>query len=384
MPHRQLHISGDDIEVTAGPGKARYKASQMSDGERAIFYMIGQALVADENSAMIVDEPELHVHRSIMSKLWDELEAARPDCAFVFITHDLEFAAARIAQKFVIRDFDPAPLWTIDVVPEETGFDQELTTLILGSRRPVLFVEGRESSLDTAIYRCCFPDWTVIARGSCEQVIHSVVTMRANKSLTRVTCSGIVDADDYTAPDRTNLDTLGVAVLPVSEVENLILLPSVSRAIAETEGYESSELDSVLEKLKSAIFATLDVPGSIDEVVARYARRRIDRALKKVDLSEAKTPAAIAAEYRSQTGALDIHGIVQSAEKRIRDSVGTKDLPGLLANYDNKGLMALAAANLKRTKLSAFKSWLTRVLRNESAPGVVLAIRANLPTITPH
>jgi ABC-type branched-subunit amino acid transport system ATPase component len=67
-----------------------YKASEMSDGERAIFYMIGQTLAAAENSLLIFDEPELHVHRSIMDKLWDDLEAARQDCAFVFITHDLE------------------------------------------------------------------------------------------------------------------------------------------------------------------------------------------------------------------------------------------------------------------------------------------------------
>ena len=96
LPHRLLNISGDNVE-TFRPGKAdgKYTASEMSDGERAIFYLIGQTLTASPNSVLIVDEPELHVHPSIMAKLWDELEAARPDCAFVFITHDLEFAAGR-------------------------------------------------------------------------------------------------------------------------------------------------------------------------------------------------------------------------------------------------------------------------------------------------
>ncbi len=177
----------------------------MNDGERAIFYMVGQTLVAAENSLLIFDEPELHVHRSIMGRLWDELEACRQDCAFVFITHDLEFAASRVAKKFVLRDYDPAPRWTIEAVPENTGFDEELTTLILGSRRPILFVEGDQTSLDVAIYRCCFAKWTVIPRGSCEAVIHSVATMRHNHALTRVTCSGIVDADDYGPDDVTRL-----------------------------------------------------------------------------------------------------------------------------------------------------------------------------------
>lgn len=251
LPHRKLHFSGDDIQVSVQGSDTRYSAAEMSDGERAIFYMIGQTLTAAENSLLIFDEPELHVHRSIMAKLWDELEAARQDCAFVFVTHDLEFAASRVAQKFVIRDYDPTPRWSIEAVPENTGLDEEITTLILGSRRPILFVEGDANSLDLAIYRCCFPDWTVIPRGSCEAVIHSVATMRHSRALTRVTCSGIVDADDYGADNITYLGTLGIAVLPVSEIENIILLPTVSRAIAENEGYVGADLENRLNALKN-------------------------------------------------------------------------------------------------------------------------------------
>ena len=146
LPHRKLHITGGDIKVAADEHGALYSASAMSDGERAIFYMIGQTLTADSNSVFIIDEPELHVHRSIMAKLWDELEATRQDCVFVFITHDLEFSASRAAQKFAILEYEPAPLWKIEAVPDNTGFSEELTTLILGSRRPVLFVEGTELS----------------------------------------------------------------------------------------------------------------------------------------------------------------------------------------------------------------------------------------------
>ncbi|MGY6550455.1 MAG: AAA family ATPase [Erythrobacter sp.] len=116
-------MTGDDVNVRPRGASDQDSASEMSDGERAIFYLIGQTLLADESTLLIIDEPELHVHRSIMSKLWDELEAARADCAFVFITHDLEFAASRVAEKYVIRDYAPASGWTIEAVPEDTGFD---------------------------------------------------------------------------------------------------------------------------------------------------------------------------------------------------------------------------------------------------------------------
>ena len=384
LPQRHLHIAGDNILVSQPGSDRTYGASEMSDGERAIFYLIGQVLVTDENSVLIVDEPELHVHRSIMSRLWDEMEALRPDCAFVFITHDLDFAAARAAQKFVIQDYDPKPHWTIVDLPESSGFDEELTTLILGSRRPVLFVEGDHTSLDTAIYRCCYPKWTVVPRGSCAEVIHSVVTMRKNADLTRITCSGIVDADDYEDGDKAYLKENDVETLPVSEIENVILLPAVSRAIAKAEGYDGEQLEQCLSRLADAVFETVNSPNKIQKVVARYCKRRIDRILKKVDLSSAGTLAEIKTEYLDRTGAIDIESIARHATEQIETARVEHDLEKLLAHYDNKGLLALAASYLKSCRLSSFENWLTRTLQNETAPSVTSSIYECLPKIIPR
>jgi energy-coupling factor transporter ATP-binding protein EcfA2 len=383
LPHRVLHISGDNILVSLPNSESRYNASDMSDGERAIFYMIGQALVAEVDQVLIVDEPELHVHRSIMSKLWDELEAARPDCAFVFITHDLEFAAARAAQKYVIRDYDPSPHWIIDEVPEDTGFDEDLATLILGSRRPILFVEGDRSSLDLAFYRCCYPEWTVVPRSSCTEVIHAVVTMRANAQLTRITCSGIVDADHYGDDDKKYLGNLGIETLPVAEIENVVLLPDVSRAIAEVEGFQGEELEQRLAELAKSIFQSIESDEKIEEVAVRYAKRRIDRILKKLDLSAARSTDQIEEEYKQRTGELDVQALAGQFKDEIRQALKEHNLSRLLALYDNKGLTALAASKLKSCRQRDFESWLTRSLRNKTAPGLVAAIEQHLPKIKP-
>lgn len=384
LPHRILHFTGDDIRVSAVGSESTYSASEMSDGERAIFYMIGQTLVARPSSVLIVDEPELHVHRSIMSKLWDELEAARTDCGFIFITHDLEFAAVRSAQKFVIRDYDPKPYWIIEDVPSDTGFDEELTTLILGSRRPILFVEGNEStSLDVEIYRCCYPDWTVVPRGSCSEVIHSVVTMRKHADLTRTKCSGIVDGDAHTDEDREFFSNLGIKVLPVSEIENLFLLPDVSRAIAEAEGYREEELDQRVSRLADAIFSEVEKPKKTERIIAEHCRRRIDRALKMIDLSDAKTIDAVDAEYKARTGSLDVLAIARARAEEIEAAVATRNVEELLSHYDDKNLLHLAASHLKSCKLPSFKSWLTRALRNDTAPDFTKALKAHLPTLDP-
>ena len=378
LPQRILHVSGDDITVSASSGSP-YQAGEMSDGERAAFYLIGQTLSAETGSLIIFDEPELHLHRAIMARLWDELEAARLDCAMIVISHDLEFVASRSGQKFVLKDYAP-PNWTIEELPEDTGFPEELATLILGSRKPILFVEGAGSSLDKAIYRACYPNWTVIPRGSCEEVIHAVVTMRANAQLTRVTCAGIVDSDDYCVEDIERLGTMGIVVLPVSEIENLLLLPDVVGSILGHEGYKGAEVRSKKNALHDEMFAHAKIAENRRASVLRYARRRIDRALKRIDLSQVKNEAALVAEYLTATAAVDVETLMKTANDAINDAIARQDVAKLLRWYDNKGLFSIAA-KAKGSSHKLFGQWLVRSLRNGTAPKLSSAFKKNLPKL---
>ncbi|MGE4390792.1 MAG: AAA family ATPase [Aeromonas sp.] len=380
LPHRELHISGDNIQASIRGTDSLYSARDMSDGERATFYILGQVLVADEGSLLIFDEPELHIHKSIMSKLWDKLEALRPDCAFLFITHDLEFASSRVADKYVITSYNPQPYWVINSVPKDTGFDEQLVTLIMGSRKPILFIEGSSNSLDIMTYRSCYPEWTVIPRGSCEQVIHSVVTMRQNSELTRILCSGIVDADDYSREDIEYLDGLGIKSIPVSEIENIFLLPPVSQAILKFEGYSGSDLECKYNMYSEAIFNNIK-SEQINDVVLRYSRRRIDRNLKKVDLSSASSVEELSSILDSKLSELNISAISDFKKKEIDNAIENKDLYTLLKHFDNKGLLALAATNLKGCKLSNFEQWLSRILSQQGNNAVKMAIRQQLPNL---
>ncbi len=378
LPKRQLLLTGDSVNV--GTDGSAYSAADLSDGERAVFYMLGQALMAPANTVLIIDEPELHVHPSILGKLWDEVQAAREDCSFVFITHDLNFAAHRLGQKFVIKSYKQGPLWDVEEVPLHTGFDEATVTLILGSRRPVLFVEGNGDSLDSAVFRACFPDWTVIPRGSCEEVIHSVVTMRRNAALTRVTCAGLVDADDYTANEIDAMAKHGVEVLTVSEIENLVLLPAVASTIARSEGFDGEELAKRLAALQDELVTAAS--ETIDKTVMQYCRRRIDRTLKKVDLGEAKTPDQLAMDYHTRTQAIDVRMLAQEAKTRLENALRDKDLPAMLKYFDGKGrFIAAAAKHLKATRKDAFEEWLVRVLRTDSIQGLADAFRQSLPVI---
>lgn len=383
LPTKCLVITADDIQVEpVDPENAgRYSAAQMSDGERAIFYMIGQVLFAP-SGVIIFDEPELHVHRAVLGRLWDELEASRPDCAFVLITHDLEFAATRTGRKLVVRSFSPPENWMVEEVPCDSGFDEQLATLILGSRRPILFVEGDGGSLDLAIYRACYPDVTVVARGGCEQVIRSVRTMRANAALTRVTCAGLVDADSRTEADLASLAADGISVLPVSEVENLLLLPNVASAILDHDSHDELEKAARLSKLKADLFAEAAKSDVQTAIVVEHCRRRIDRALKIISFEDVQDETELGSELTTRVDTIDVAAFAKEVRDAIIKAITDDDLEALLRVYDRKKhIIAIAARNLRGSHKEIFIGWVMRAIKDPKRRELRDAIKLVVPPI---
>lgn len=384
IPSRRLILSGDDVRVAEVDSEEQYKASALSDGERAVFYLAGQALCADPNSVLIIDEPELHLHRAIMSKLWDAIEAERPDCGYVFITHDLEFAATRVGRKYVVREYSyrNGDVWNIEKVPLETGFDEETVTLILGSRRPILFVEGSKGSLDVTVYRNFYRDYTVIPVGACSDVIHSVETMRRNDTLTRVKCAGIVDSDGLSQQEKQDLESRRIYVLPVSEIENIFLMNDVLRAIGAYEELDEGTLASRIQKLTDAVIEHVRHGNNLKAAVGRYCKRHIDAILKRLDPGKSDYPEDLETHYRAKLQSIDVAKIAEARTKEIEDAISNRDLHKILELYDNKGLFPLMSQHIKKsTQHSEVKNWIQRVLCSSNDSELKRAVARVLPEI---
>ena len=86
--------------VASRSGSAPYSVAELSDGERNAFLIAADVLTAEAGTLLLIDEPERHLHRSIISPLLSLLFKKRKDCAFVVSTHEvmlpIDNPAARI------------------------------------------------------------------------------------------------------------------------------------------------------------------------------------------------------------------------------------------------------------------------------------------------
>ena len=85
----------------------------------------------------------------------------RPDCTYVYLTHDIDFAASRDNSKRLwIRSYNgDARIWDYELIENNDSFPEEVYMEILGSRKPILFIEGTDSnSIDSRLYPLIFPE----------------------------------------------------------------------------------------------------------------------------------------------------------------------------------------------------------------------------------
>lgn len=371
LPARELIISGNRIETRNRQDKKPYHAKEMSDGERGIFHLIGEALSVPKDGVFIVDEPELHLHRAVQARLWDAVESARPDCTFVYITHDLGFASSRKdATKVWLREYTDGK-WDWEEVPESDAFPESLLLEVMGSRRPILFVEGDRSSLDYFIYGKILPEHTVIPCGSCELVIHSACSFTELPSLHHNKCGGVVDNDGRSESDIKMLNGLGIAVLPVALVENLFLLEPILVIASEKLGHIR---DEIVPKVKDRVFALLR--NNAVRVVSNLTRQEIESALRTFGKGDDGAE-ALSSAFKSACAAIDPAVIYAKWDEEIARVLAVKDYAAALRYYKIKGLPSEAGSAFG----VKFKEQVMRWLRGKDSASLVAALRAAIPEI---
>jgi len=338
MVERKLILDGQD-HFAVKYQDTQYSAHMMSEGERNILYLIGRVLFAPSDGYIIVDEPELYLHKTIVNKLWDRLEIERSDCKFIYLTHDLDFAVTRNAQKCWIRSFDYPNKW--DIMPiEGSEIPEELLMRILGSRKKVLFCEGTKDSLDVKFFEILFPNYTITPVGSCEEVVS--YTRAFNKYPNRLADAyGIIDRDVRPQLQIDAFKADKIFSYDVAEVENLFLVEDFLNAFVQYYHFESQlDMGDLKQKVLDAF------RPQIEKHALDYVTATINFYYREQRLHTSKTFAELQTAYDTFKGKIDINMVYSERMKYLTDICNRGDYSAVLKLVNNKGLSSIVASML--------------------------------------
>ncbi|HSH85772.1 MAG TPA: AAA family ATPase [Methylophilus sp.] len=283
-----LRMSNMNFEIHIGEVQSKlivvkngikpYSIPELSDGERNALIIIATVLTCPENTLILLDEPERHLHRSIVSPLISTLLSFRQDCAFVVSTHDVSLPCDQTkANALLVREYSHSPKsWLIDYVNNVEEIDEGLATTILGSRRKLLFIEGLNSSLDNQIFQILFPNISIKALGSCNAVERVVAGIKAAHNETWLTAYGIIDKDNRTAEQCVELEKVGIFTLKQYSIESLYYHPKVyEEVLKRMSSIHKFNMSTIINDIEATIIRV------VNQHKSRLAARLVERKVKE-------------------------------------------------------------------------------------------------------
>lgn len=377
LPHRELVVGGLRIQTQVrGDARKIYNSSEMSDGERVIFYLIGQCLAAPQDGIIVIDEPELHLHKSVQAPLWAEVERLRSDCLFVYLTHDVDFAVAQEgAQRVWLKSFDGSS-WDWELIDDKDDLPDDLLIEVLGSRKPVVFVEGMNGSHDVTLYREILAGFLVIPRGSCDQVIQAVRALRSNTQLHHLQVYGLIDRDRRTLPEIAALQADNIFTLDVAEVENLFCTQEVlalvsARLARDTTTDFNQAVTQVFNQLRT----------EIDTQVSLRVIAEVKFKLNCFDASARGVP-ALSNALQQLTHGIDIPALYARFDTEFQSVISSTDYRGLLRIYNRKSLPT-QIGNALGLRAGELVELVVRLARTDARTDVTAAIKPYLGAFAP-
>lgn len=331
--------ANDEIMATRN-GSKPYSISRLSDGERNAILIAANVLTVPAGTLLLIDEPERHLHRSIISPLLSLLLKERLDCAFIVSTHEpllpVDNPAAKVLlTRSCVYEGDSVTAYDIDLLEKTSGIDDDLKITILGERRKIVFVEGVEHSLDKPLYSLLFPNASVVAKADCREVEYAVVGITSTAELHWVKPYGLVDNDSSEPQRIADLNTKGVIPINVYSVESIYYHPEVQRLAGEKlAAVVGGDLTAKLEKANSdAIAAIRDNAKHLSVRIAeKSARAQVFSLLPK--------KGEVAAGGK-RTAEIDFAKCAQDEATCIDALINASDFIGILQRYPIRESSAL-------------------------------------------
>lgn len=337
----KISVHQNEQVVASKNGCTSYSIAELSDGERNAILIAANVLTVEDGTLILIDEPERHLHRSIISPLLTLLFEERPECSFIISTHDVMLPLDNpTSRTLLIRDCmytgDTVSAWDADLIDSENSINEELKEDIFGARRKIIFVEGEEQSLDKPLYSLIFKDASVIPKSSCRDIEHAVSSIRDTDHLHWLNVFGIVDNDQRTEDDIARLKEKGSYAISVFSVESIYYHPEIQNYIAERQSeVRGDAATTLLNDAKNAAIdsITSQAQRMSEKVVEKRIREEIFRNLPRREEIAAANPINIS---------IDVNAIITEERKHLQQYLEEGNLTEVISRYPIRETQALS------------------------------------------
>ena len=355
---------GESLFARRKGAEERYDIAQMSDGERNAVILAANVLTVNPGTVLLIDEPERHLHRSIIEPLLSALFAQREDCAFIVSTHEVALPMANPdAEVLVVRSCqwagDRANAWDAKLIERDANLPEDVKRAILGSREKILFVEGQPQSLDVQLYSTLFPDISVAPVGGCDDVIKAVEGMRNSSDLHDVEAFGLIDGDNRDDADVSRLTEKGIYSLNAYSVESIYFCSDAMNAVAQRQAESlGRDADQMVEDAKNRALQELGQGDLSERMSARFCERKVREELQS-QMPDWKTISG----NPSHTITLDTGKWHQEEISCFENMLADKDLEKIIARYPvrESGILESMATAFVLNKNTYRDTLITRV-----------------------
>lgn len=347
IPDIKLELDETNRTLKAVKGEEKYSINSLSDGEKVILYYICHVFLAEENSFIIIDEPETFLNTSNYNRLWDTLEMYKKSCKFIYISHVIDFISTRSNVDLLwCKSFEYPNDWIIERLDENSEltekFPKELLSEILGARKPILFCEGKKSSLDYFVYSILFREEVVVypVEGH-NKVIEYTRAYNNSPIMDNNKAYGIVDNDLMSEEQIMALKEDNVFSLPFNEIEMLFFTPEIMKEIVILD------TEKQIEIFKNQFYNV--VSSDIKKIVSQKMKKFIDNNLSRYRINLEKntevTSERMLEEVRIWLDSLELEILEKKISEEFETVIISKSYDDLLKISPQKESVSKGLAN---------------------------------------
>ena len=356
-PEIKFDIDTKNTVVKVEKNGSKYSINGLSDGERCILFYIGNVLLAPENSYIIVDEPETFLNAAVYNELWDLLISERPDCQFIFASHNMDFVQSRTNATYIwCKNFEAPYDLDYQVLEESQEIPLPLLTEVSGAKKPILFCEGTKNSLDYQIYSKLFSEFCFVkpVQGH-KQVIQYTKAYNKLQETYGNKAYGIIDYDWMDEARIESYKKKNIFVLPFDEIEMLLVDEEMVNSVLSDDEEDKKQK---INKLRDTVIGLCTT--NKDKIIRIALKKKLDEFMEG-HLIETREPTEDEARtfLENLSEKFDITVTLENITKIVEDSIASSDFSKILKIcnlkneiIDSKEIKEIVS-NLKEKALSS-------------------------------